>query len=161
MTDERWIVIPNWGKFQHYKDRVPPWIKLQLEILDKPETDALTDAQLGLLVRVWALYARTRGALTVQKVQSYTRSSHTPRKLEALNHAGLIEFSASKPQALRALANLPGKSERRIGGNSTQQEKPNAAAYHEYEADNGTGDYVSLEQLQAYAAALDNRRADA
>lgn len=29
----RYLKIKNWHKFQHYKDRSPPWIKLHFEIL--------------------------------------------------------------------------------------------------------------------------------
>ncbi len=28
--------IKNWDKFQHFKNRRPPWIKLHREILDQP-----------------------------------------------------------------------------------------------------------------------------
>src|SRR5215471_8722955 len=95
-----WIVVPNWEKFQHYKDRVPPWIKLHLEILDKPETADLSDAEFGLLVRIYALYARSRGTLRASYVQTYVGSRWTRRHLEALNDAGLIRLVASKPLAL-------------------------------------------------------------
>jgi DNA-binding transcriptional ArsR family regulator len=101
MSPDEWITVPNWDKFQHYKDRVPPWIKLHLEILDKPEIDALTHAQMGVLIRVWALYARCRGTLSVQKVCSAVGDANTQRHLKRLNDAGLIELSASKPLAQR------------------------------------------------------------
>ena len=31
------LTIKNWHKFQHYKDRNPPWIKLHYEILTRPD----------------------------------------------------------------------------------------------------------------------------
>ena len=43
MTDG-WIVIPNWDKFQHYKDRDPVWIKLYLELNSRDDWRRLTFA---------------------------------------------------------------------------------------------------------------------
>jgi len=34
--------IKNWHKFQHYKHRNPPWIKLHRGLLDDPEWFALS-----------------------------------------------------------------------------------------------------------------------
>lgn len=46
--------IKNFEKYQHYKQRNPPWIKLHLEILDDPDFLALPDASkwhyIGLLL---------------------------------------------------------------------------------------------------------------
>ena len=38
MTAERYIVIPNWDEFQHYKDKTrPAWIKLYPRLLRNDE----------------------------------------------------------------------------------------------------------------------------
>ena len=39
----RHLKICNWGKFQHYKKRNPPWIKLYASILDDDDFDCLPD----------------------------------------------------------------------------------------------------------------------
>src|SRR3954463_13419951 len=57
---ERWIVIPNWDRFQHYKDRNPSWIKGYVELLNDTEFRRLTFPQRGLLFGIWLLYASTR-----------------------------------------------------------------------------------------------------
>jgi hypothetical protein len=31
------LIPKNWGKFQHYKDRCPPWIKLHRDLLNDRE----------------------------------------------------------------------------------------------------------------------------
>ena len=54
---------------------------------------------MGVLTRVWALYARSQEALTVRKVVLSVRDANTQRHLERLNHAGLIQILASKPLA--------------------------------------------------------------
>lgn len=49
------IVIRNWDRFQHYKKRSPPWIRLYRDVLDKPEYRALSDSAARLLVELWLL----------------------------------------------------------------------------------------------------------
>ena len=101
MSGDRWIVVPNWDKFQHYRDRSPVWIKLYLELRDRDEWRELTDAQRGLLVRIWLEYAVSGGFLRVSKVRQ--SSPHKTRRdsLDSLQAAGFIEVSASRPLAQR------------------------------------------------------------
>lgn len=47
------IRIPNWAKFQHYKRRRPPWIRLYRDLLEKPQWHALTGDAAKLLVELW------------------------------------------------------------------------------------------------------------
>jgi len=103
---DMWIVIPNWDGpegFQHYKKRDPSWIKTYVKLLHKDEYLDLTLHQRGLLHGLWITYARndrqvrdSTATLTRQLGQRVMR-----RDLEALNHAGFIEFSASKPLSQR------------------------------------------------------------
>ena len=99
-----WIVIPNWDKFQHYKDRTPPWIKLYLELNSDNQWLSLTDAQCGLLVKIWIEYARSRGVLPVARLvlRPDNRYANVMRALDSLQEAGFLEIVASKPLALRS-----------------------------------------------------------
>lgn len=45
--------IKNWEKFQHFKDRTPPWIKLYREILDDPDWHDLDGNTSKVLVSLW------------------------------------------------------------------------------------------------------------
>jgi hypothetical protein len=47
--------IKNWRKFQHFKNRRPPWIKLYRDILDDPEWHDLDPASAKFLVTLWLL----------------------------------------------------------------------------------------------------------
>lgn len=47
--------IKNWHKFQHFKDRKPPWIKLYKDLLDNPDWFSLKDKDARLLVHLWLL----------------------------------------------------------------------------------------------------------
>ena len=47
--------IKNWAKFQHYKDRCPPWIKLERTILDDYDFACLPLASKALAPLLWLL----------------------------------------------------------------------------------------------------------
>jgi hypothetical protein len=47
--------IKNWSKFQHFKDRKPPWIKLHREILDQRDINAISDGSFRILIGLWLL----------------------------------------------------------------------------------------------------------
>jgi len=47
--------IKNWEKFQHFKDRRPPWIKLYRDILDDLEWFKLDSDSKAFLVELWLL----------------------------------------------------------------------------------------------------------
>ena len=53
MTDLGWIEIPNWDRFQHYRDRDPPWIKFYTELLHDPDYLALSGDQRAILHGLW------------------------------------------------------------------------------------------------------------
>lgn len=98
---EQWIVIPEWNKFQHYKDRDPKWIKVYTRLLSDPAYVNLSFPQRGLLHGLWHLYARS--ARDVPDNTSYLSrqlgGKVLRKSLESLYDAGFIEFSSSKPLA--------------------------------------------------------------
>lgn len=50
--------VKNFKKFQHYKDRSPPWIKFYNESLDDYALAALPDASKAHLFAIWLLASR-------------------------------------------------------------------------------------------------------
>lgn len=107
---ERWIIVPNWfpsakgadDGLQHYSDRDPKWIKNYRRLLSKDEYLELTGHRRGILHGLWLEYAMSDGRLreNTRTISSRLALKVTTRDLEALNHAGFIEFSASRPLAL-------------------------------------------------------------
>ena len=96
MSEERWIIVRNWERFQHYKDRDPYFIKLYTELQHDHNWLALTGHQRAVLVGIWLEYASARCQLPLNTASLTRRlalrvSSAT---LEALNPAGFIEFSS-------------------------------------------------------------------
>ena len=51
------MYIKDWAKFQHFKDRRPPWIKLYRALLDDPEWHTLSPHAAKILVMLWLLAA--------------------------------------------------------------------------------------------------------
>jgi hypothetical protein len=55
--------VKNWSKFQHFKDRSPPWIKLYRELLDDIQWHRLAPADAKVLVMVWLIASEAMGEL--------------------------------------------------------------------------------------------------
>lgn len=53
--------IKNWKKFQHFKDRRPPWIKLHREILDQRDIMMISDCNFAFLIKLWLLASEDEG----------------------------------------------------------------------------------------------------
>jgi hypothetical protein len=59
MASVKTFSVKNFAKFQHYKDRAPPWIKLYNGLLEDYEFGGLPDASKMHLVAIWLLASRT------------------------------------------------------------------------------------------------------
>jgi len=99
VKENRWIVVRNWPKYQHYADRHPVWIKLYTELAHRDDWCGLTLAQRGLLVSIWIEYALKDGQLNTSEVPARILQKLPRNSLEALRDAGFIRFRASKPLA--------------------------------------------------------------
>lgn len=71
--------IKDWGKFQHFKDRRPPWIKLYRDLLDDEEYYNLPAQSAKVLTLLWLLASEDpskQGLLpSVQKIAFRLRLS--------------------------------------------------------------------------------------
>lgn len=57
------IRIKNWKRFQHFRDRRPPWIKLYRDILDDIEWHKLNPGAAKTLVMLWLIASEDDGRL--------------------------------------------------------------------------------------------------
>lgn len=120
MTDRRWIVIVGWDSFQHYKNREVPWIKNYTRLLADPNYLMLTPHQRGVLHGLWLMYAESgrqivdSTAWVTRQLCGGTTDRVTRATLEALNHAGFIEFSSRQPSrdSLALTRSREGETER-------------------------------------------------
>lgn len=58
-----YLRVKNWTKFQHYKDRQPPWIKLHRSFFDDYEVSCLQDASKLHLILIWLFAAQNDGKI--------------------------------------------------------------------------------------------------
>lgn len=61
------IRVKGWSKFQHFKDRKPPWVKLYRELLDDMEWHELDPVAAKALVMIWLIASETGGDLPEEK----------------------------------------------------------------------------------------------
>lgn len=60
------LTIKNWERFQHYRDRAPPWIKLHRSLLDDFEFSQLPDETKAHLVLIWLFASQSRGRVPAE-----------------------------------------------------------------------------------------------
>lgn len=92
--------VKNFEKFQHYKDRSPPWIKLYNELLDDYSFGCLQDASKWHLIAIWLLASRSENKLPFDPVWIAKRINATGDvDLMALVEAGFIVADQPLPKA--------------------------------------------------------------
>jgi len=63
--------IKNWSKFQHFKDRRPPWVKLYRDILDDVEWFELDPKLAKILVMLWLIASEDEGRIPNVKTLAF------------------------------------------------------------------------------------------
>lgn len=103
MSADGYIVVRNWERFQHYRDRTPPWVKTYTELLDDDAYRRLPGATRAVLHGVWMAYAKSRRTLPASTLELTRRLGLrvSGRQLEALVQAGFIDIVASTALAER------------------------------------------------------------
>ena len=61
------VKIKDWAKFQHFKDRKPPWIKLYRDLLDDISWHELPGEDAKALVMIWLIASESDGELPPMK----------------------------------------------------------------------------------------------
>ena len=59
--------IKNWHKFQHFKDRKPPWVKLYRDLLDDIDWHELDPKSAKVLVMLWLIASEEDGNIPEAK----------------------------------------------------------------------------------------------
>lgn len=132
--------VKNFQRFQHYKDRSPPWIKLYNETLDDYDFSRLPDASKMHLVAIWLLASRSDNKIPYDPAWIARRINATePVNLEELASAGfiIVEQARSKPLAKRKQSAMPeregeGQVEQRRGEKSVAPADLTEAAFEAF-----------------------------
>jgi hypothetical protein len=102
MMAARYLSVKNFERFQHYRDRTPPWIKLYNDLLDDYAFACLQDASKAHLVLIWLLASRYENRVPNDPEWIARKiGATTPVDIAALVSAGFVtvEQDASTPLA--------------------------------------------------------------
>ena len=91
----QYLAIREWGAYQHYRDRSPPWIKLHRSLLTSPTWVSMDDANRVLAVAIMLLAAATDNrimadATYIQRV-AYLNKRPDWSKLVAIGFLEIID----------------------------------------------------------------------
>ena len=81
--------IKNWHKFQHFKDRRPPWVKLYRDILDDYEWHQLDPLSAKVLTMLWLIASEDDGRLPNIKTLAFRlrlTEKQTNESIKSLSH---------------------------------------------------------------------------
>jgi hypothetical protein len=93
----QYITIIHWERFQHYKDRNPPWIKTYTELLSSEAYLRLPGNRRAILHGLWLDYATKHGELThdTRMISRRLSLKVTTSDLQALEAAGFIALPST------------------------------------------------------------------
>jgi hypothetical protein len=77
--------IKNWSKFQHFKDRKPPWVKLYRDVLDDMEWYELDPLASKVLVMCWLIASEAEGRLPTSKILAFRLRMSEKQTIDCLN----------------------------------------------------------------------------
>jgi len=77
--------IRNWKKFQHFKDRKPPWVKLYRDVLDDLEWFELDPLASKVLVMCWLIASEDDGKLPPAKTLAFRLRMTEKQTIDCLN----------------------------------------------------------------------------
>lgn len=77
--------IKNWSKFQHFKDRKPPWVKLYRDVLDDMEWYELDPLASKVLVMCWLIASEDDGRLPNIKTLAFRLRMSEKQTFDCIN----------------------------------------------------------------------------
>lgn len=75
--------VKGWHKFQHFKDRKPPWVKLYRDLLDDLDWHELDPVAAKALVSLWLIASEDNGQLPANKILAF-RLRVTEKAMESI-----------------------------------------------------------------------------
>ena len=100
-----YISVPNLDRWQHYKDRCPPWIKLHRDILNNYEFSVLPDAMKAHVLGIWLLASQMDNKLPNDSKWLASRINATEHvDINLLSSIGIIEIIEESDCAINVLS---------------------------------------------------------
>ena len=100
------LVVVNWGTFQHYKNRNPPWIKMHTSLLDDYEFQRLPDGAKWQLLLLWLVAARQDNHIPDDRewLASLFHVDPDDLEIDLLVDRGWLERRPAPSDSVKALA---------------------------------------------------------
>lgn len=90
----KFIRVPNLKKWQHYKDRNPPWIKLHRDLLNNYDFSRLSDASKLHLIMIWILASQMDNLLPADPDWLAKRmNANSKVDLRSLIESGFVQYA--------------------------------------------------------------------
>lgn len=116
--------VRNWDRFQHYRKRNPPWIKLYTELLDDYEFACLSDASKLLAFCIFMLAARSSNKIPLDPdwIRNRAALKSMPDLEPLFNHGFIVRCQdASETLAQRKQDAMPETEQRQSRGEQTEE----------------------------------------
>jgi hypothetical protein len=138
------IEIKNWGTFQHYKNRRPPWIKLHRTLLDDCDFLRLQPASRALAPLLWLLASEFEGGIIDMNPEDVAFRLRLSNQEVEQGISGLesIGYISCKQDASKTLA--PCKQEARL---ETERETEEEVETYPLNPQGGTGQASDFEEI--------------
>jgi len=85
------LIPKNWAKFQHYKDRCPPWIKLHRDLLNNRDFICLPTASKALAPLMWLLASESKDGIFDASIEELEFRLRMPSSEIKIGIKSLIE----------------------------------------------------------------------
>ena len=107
--------VKNWERFQHYRKRNPPWIKLYTSLLDDYEFGCLQDASKLLALCILMLAAKANNKLPndAEWLHRKTGLQQMPDLAQLFEHGFIVKIDASNTLAPCKQSAMPETEESR------------------------------------------------
>lgn len=136
--------VKNWERFQHYRDRNPPWIKLHFALLSSSDWVTLDDASRVLAIACMLVASRNEGQIdgSASGLAFLKRVAYLNRapSLKPLIDCGFLESASAN--ASNTLADARPETENLIQTQDLKQGEKSAAA--------PLPDWLEVEPWEAY-----------
>lgn len=137
--------VKGWPKFQHYKKRNPPWIRLYRDLLEKKEWHKLSYASRSLAIAVWLIASENEDVACGIVTSDYEELAFRARMkdtdvIEAIKELikqGFVEYLEPEQADLLAPRYQVATPETRDQTRDQSQIRPERAEVSEKPVDNG------------------------